>query len=434
MKKTSPKLIIFSMFVLIGISCQKDKLHNRTTKKEVTTKEINSAIEIDEVNFYFENSSSMNGYLKGDNFLENMTRVIGNSKSKKLNTFFVNTDVHQTTDILNRIEKNQIKVGNIRSSDHQFIFKTAIKTALKNNLSIVVTDGIYSVKGKNPSIVSVKIEQAFEKALRENEIETVVLKMTSNFDGTYYSESCKPGHKAIKINQVRPYYIFLFGARKVINKTLEEIVIKNDLKGLEEESRFIITKDLKVNYTVLTQGEEKEGNFKQSGHKPVVKEIGDAEKFSKKGVLLKDRYLQFGIGVDYSNLSIPESYLLNTSNYSIENNTGYQVQEVKKVNELDKTGRSYKWINNQNKKGKFKYTHVLVVRAKKKLYGDLNLSLDINFPQWIINSGTDNDCSIKNNTSRTFAFHRLITGVSKAYQKVNNKRIFFKINIIVKAD
>ena len=435
MKKNTHKIFLCTcLCLLLNISCAKEKRNKRMSQIKVSAKEMLKPIDINEVNFFFENSASMNGYLEGDNFLEAMTRVIGNSASEKLNTFFVNTDVHKAFNLLSKIEKKQIKVGNIGSSDHQFIFKTAIEKAIDNNVSIVVTDGIYSVKGKNPSIVSVKIEQTFERALKENAIEIVVLKMTSNFKGTYYSETCKPGHKAIKINQTRPYYIFLFGNKDVINKTLENIVIKNDLKGLEEESRFIITKNLKVNYTVLTQGMEKEGSFKQANHNPVVKVIGQAIKASKNGVLLKDRHLQFGIAVDYSKSSIPDSYLLNVANYSIENNTGYSIGAIKKVSDLDKTGISYKWINDQNKKGAFNYTHIIVVKAKTKLYGNLNLSLDRNSPEWIANTGSDDDCSINNDTSTTFSFDRLMTGISEAYQKVNNKEEFFKINIIVKAD
>jgi hypothetical protein len=189
---------------------------------------------------------------------------------------------------------------------------------------------------------------------------------------------------------------------------------------------------------VLTQGKEKEGSFRQvrGGNKDnsVVTEIGEAEKSSKRGVLQKDRYLQFGIGVDYSKSSITESYLINTSNYSIENNTGYVVREVKKVSDLDKTGKSYKWINNQNKKGELKYTHIIVVKAKTELYGDLRVSLDIKSPEWIANTGIVDDCSIKNNTTNTFAFDRLMTGVSKAYQKVGKKEEFFKIKIKIKAN
>lgn len=423
---------------LIVISCGTDKPPNRGVKKVKPPKVVTKSIEINKVNFYFENSGSMNGYLKGDNFLETMTRIIGNSQNEELNSFFVNTDTIRTDHLLEKIEKSQIAEGNVSSSDHQFIFKTAIENAINDNVSIVVTDGIYSVKGKNPSIVSVKIEQTFEKALKENAIETMVLKMTSNFKGTYYSETCKSGHKAIKIDQARPYYIFLFGNKNVINKALDEIVIIDDLPGYEEQARFMITKDLNVHYTVLTRGEEKKGSFRQvrgsNKNNSVVKEIGDAEKFSKRGVLLKDSYLQFGIAVDYSDSSIPESYLSNTSNYSIEDNTGYSIEEIKKVEDLDKTGQSYKWIDTQNKRENFKYTHIIVVQGKEKLYGDLNLSLDINFPKWIANSGTTDDCAIRNDTTTTFAFDRLIMGISKAYDKTGNKEDFFELKINIKAN
>ncbi|MCL7755018.1 hypothetical protein [Polaribacter sp. Z022] len=376
----------------------------------------------------------MNGYLNGESFQQTVRRILLNAEEDSLSTYFVNTKEYSQTNLKDKIANKKIATTGIGNSDHKFIFTNAIKNAKGNNLSIVITDGIYSMKGGNIALVEIDIEDAFKKALMYNELETVVLKMTSNFKGTYYSETCKPGHKAIKINQTRPYYLFLFGNKDVINKTFENIVIKDDLKGLEEESRFIITKDLNVNYTVLTQGEEKKGNFKQSGRKSVVKEIGDAEKSSKKGVLLKDRYLQFGIGVDYSKSSIPESYLLNTSNYSIEDNTGYKIEEIKKVSDLDKGSKSYKWVNAQNEKGKFTYTHIVVVKAKTKLYGDLSLSLDINSPEWITKTGTVYDCSIKNDTSTTFAFDRLMAGVSKAYQKVSDKKEFFKINIKVKAN
>jgi hypothetical protein len=426
--------------LLISISCQTDKPPNRTKQIKSPTKDIVKPIEISKINFYFENSASMNGYLGGDNFRQSIGKILRKIDDENLHSYFVNTKKYKVNKILDKIRggASQIKTKGTGNSDHKFIFTNAIKNSSNNNLSIVITDGIYSMKDGNIADVEVDIQDAFEDALKINEIETVVLKMTSNFKGTYYSETCKPGHKAIKINQIRPYYIFLFGNKDVINKTLEKIVIKDDLKGVEEESRFIITKDLKVHYTVLTQGKEKEGSFRQvrGGNKDnsVVTEIGEAEKSSKRGVLQKDRYLQFGIGVDYSKSSITESYLINTSNYSIENNTGYVVREVKKVSDLDKTGKSYKWINNQNKKGKLKYTHIIVVKAKTELYGDLRVSLDIKSPEWIANTGIVDDCSIKNNTTNTFAFDRLMTGVSKAYQKVGKKEEFFKIKIKIKAN
>jgi hypothetical protein len=157
-----------------------------------------------------------------------------------------------------------------------------------------------------------------------------------------------------------------------------------------------------------------------------------AEKFTKSGLLLKNRYLQFGVAVDYSTLSIPSNYLINPINYSIENNTGYKVDEIKTVENLSKDSQTYKWIQNLNKKGNMNFTHILVVKAKSKLYGDLKVNLEMNFPTWISKTGSENDCEIKDDSSTTFAFDRLMNGISKAYKKVNNRNNFFELKINIK--
>lgn len=435
-KKNHAKLIFIFFCLIINISCKTDKVRDISNQEVEQVKLSNNPIHINKINFYFENSGSMNGYLNGENFRQSTGRILRRIEGDSLRSYFVNTKEYKVDKILDKIRGGVIKIKThgTDNSDHKFIFTNAIKNSLNNNLSIVVTDGIYSMKDGNIGDVEVDIQDAFENALKINEIETVVLKMTSYFKGTYYSESCKPEQKSIKISQIRPYYIFLFGNKQVINKALKEIVVIDDLNGHEEQARFMITKDLTVNYTVLTQGEEKQGNFKQVDRTPIVKEIGDAEKFVKRGGQLKDNYLQFGIAVDYSKTSIPESYLVNKFNYSILDNTGYVIEEIKKVSNLDKTSKSYKLIDAKNIKLKYKYTHIIVVKAKEKIYGDLDLSLNINFPEWIEKTGTNNDCDMKKDTSTTFAFDRLMIGVSKAYKKVGKKEDFFKINIKIKAD
>ena len=377
MIKKLASILILIIICLVIYKCGTDKTPKRTNPNE-PIEEISKSTEINKINFYFENSLSMDGYLNGNNFQQAVRRILNNSENDSLITYFVNTKEYTQLNIKDKIANKNISSPGIENSDHKFIFKNAIKNATRNNLSIVITDGIYSMKDGNIALVEVDIEDAFKKALEENEIETVVLKMASDFIGTYYTESKDCKNKPI--NQTRPYYILLFGNKGVIDKTLKEIVIINDLEGYQEQARFMITKDLNVHYTVLTKGEEKKGSFEPSDHSNITKKIIKAKKFSKKGTLLSNTYLQFGIAVDYSNLRIPDSYLINKSNYTVEDNTGYHIEEIKKVEDLDKNSISYKWIDTQNKKDKFKYTHIIVVQGKSNLYNDLNLSLDINFP------------------------------------------------------
>lgn len=429
MEKSTLLVLKILAIILIFNSCVREKkpIRNIEAKKSTTDEEM----KINKVNFYFENSGSMNGYLNGDKFRVTMGEILHNIEDDSLHSFFVNTNEYKADSILDKIRggKSSIKTQGIGNSDHKFIFKNAINNSTNNNLSIVVTDGIYSMQNGNMSDVEVDIKDAFENALKVNEIETVVLKMSSNFNGTYYTESNECENQTI--NQERPYYVLLFGNKEIINKALEEIVVIEDLNGYNEQARFFITKRMKVDYSILTKGEEKKGSFKAKGHSKLydVKEIEDPEKFQKNGIPLKDRYLQFGIAVDYSNLSIPSNYLINTLNYSVEDNTGYKVVEIKTIENIAKSSISYKWIENLNKKGEKNFTHIIVVRAKTQLYNDLKINLIMNFPKWIIQTGTKDDCDIKNDSNTTFAFDRLMSGISKAYKKVNAKENFFKLKI-----
>jgi hypothetical protein len=138
------------------------------------------------INFYFENSGSMNGYLDGKSFKQTMHRIIDES-IPGFNPFFVNTKEYKTSDLLSKIDNKKITTAAIGGSDHQFIFENAIKNAIGNNLSIVVTDGIYSMPKGGINVVEVEIEKSFVRALNDNAIETVVLKMASNYRGPYYT-------------------------------------------------------------------------------------------------------------------------------------------------------------------------------------------------------------------------------------------------------
>ena len=419
-------------------SCSEEPRSKRTNKLDSISEVNDEGIQpefqgINEINFYFENSASMNGYLTGKNFKQTMHIILGNITKDKLVSYFVNTDEYKVDNILRRIDSKKIGVGNISNSDHQFIFTNAIQNAINDDLSIVVTDGIYSVTDGDIDIVEIDIKNAFRDALLENEIETVILKLSSNFDGTYYSESCKPGHKAIRINQTRPYYVLLFGSNEVINKALNEIVETDELPGFEEKARFIITKDKKVEYTILTRGEEKHGEFMptERGGNKIVTSIKDVKKYSKgtfSSTPKEKNYLSFGIAVDYSKFQIPNSYLLDTENYKVDDNTGYKITEVKKITELKKNTKTYKFLDRLAQK----YTHIITVKANKNLMGELEIDLDNNLPTWIKNTGIENDCEINGNETQTFAFDQLINGISKAYEKVNNNDEYLEIKIKIK--
>jgi len=385
-------------------------------------------IKINKINFYFENSASMDGYLMGENFRNSMAEIIYNFKTDTINTYFVNTKDYKTSTILKKIREKNISVGDISNSDHKYIFTNAIKNTSVNNLCIVVTDGIYSMSNGKLTLGDIEkdIEIAFENALRKNEIETVVLKMSSHFKGTYYSETCEPGHKAIPIDQERPYYIILFGNKEVINKALNEIVVKEDLDGYKEQARFLITKGLKVDYSILLNGEDKKGSFTPSVRKnKIIKSINLEEKFQPHNSGSNEAYFQFAIAVNFNNLSIPEDYLLNPENYTISDKTDYEVLQIKELKNVDQSTLNDIKIRDDN------FSHLMILKGKSKLYGDVNIQLDVKIPDWIKSTGSDDDCNIlkDKDTTTTFSFDRLMLGISTAYEKVSKKKEYFNLEI-----
>lgn len=428
MKINSKILIIFSqiIFALLISNCKKTETDGKPPILAGKVLPIVAEVKINKVNFYFENSASMNGYLDGKDFRKSIAEILYNSENEdSLETYFVNSAEHKTTDILNKIRSKQINVGDNMSSDHKFIFTNAINHSSNNNLSIVITDGIYSMKGGNINDVEVDIQNSFKRALAKNKIETVVLKMASNFDGQYYSEKCRV-KGGLKINQERPYYILLFGNKGVIDKALKNLIKVEDLGGYQNQARFFLTKEMKVDYSVLLNGEEKKGSFKPEGNSSPMKSIKETEKHTPNGKSLKDAYLQFAIAVDFSKTSIPEEYLVEKVNYTIDTNTDYEIVEIKKIN-------STSHATKEDVKTRLKNaTHLIIVKGKSQLFGELNIHLNINTPSWIAQTGSVDDCDIRRQTSNTIAFDKLMNGISGAYEEINDKNEYLTLSINIK--
>lgn len=388
-------------------------------------------------NFYFENSASIDGYLKQKEFQQTVNRIYSNLDDKSVSSFFVNTEEHPEENILDRINKGDVNVGNITDSDHTFIFQNAIENASDGAVSIVITDGIYSVKGGNLNLVSIQIESAFKKALKVSEIESVIIKMSSNFEGYYYSSTCTSGKNKQKINQERPYYLMLFGSTTMINESLKNVVNTDDLPGYKEKARFSLTKNIDTPYTILTSGEEMYGTFKaEQRGSYITNSIIDVKKNKRRGAFAstprEENYLQFAIAVDFSNTNLPNSYLNNKNNYTLNKELGYDLIDIKQINEIEKSTATYRELKLINENDQVEFSHIIIVKAESKLFGELNITLNNNLPEWIKNTGDTDDCEIKGDTEGTFAFDELMIGISKAYEIINNKKEILKLTMQIK--
>ncbi|NIJ45131.1 hypothetical protein FHR24_001570 [Wenyingzhuangia heitensis] len=403
--------------------------YSNTPKTNSTVTQLN---ELQGVNVFFENSLSMNGYLGGTSFKTNMFRIdeFASVYGEEYHSYFVNTEEHQITNFWKRIEKKQIKKGNIYQSNHEFILNNALNKALNDRLSIVITDGIYSVSNGDLDIVPLDIERAFKDVNTNDDIATYVIKLSSNYNGTYYYENCED-RKQTKINQERPYYILLFGKPNHINEFLD--AHKKDLVGIKEFTNFTNRTNYSCDYTVLTKGEEKIGDFESISRSvfPVLN-IKDAEKGTPNRASGKNQ-LQFVIAINLNDLSLSQNYLLDNDNYTLNNTKAdYSIESIKAIEKLDKNSKTYHELEKIEERRNKKYSHIIVVNSSAKIYGDINIKLKKQLPEWIKQTGTNNDCDIVENTSQTIAFDRLINGISKAYKRTTDKDDYIEFSINIK--
>lgn len=110
---------------------------------------------INEVNIFLENSGSINGYLTGSSeFNQALNLVLHNAELEfTLNTAYVNTQVYPSKKTLstfvNDLTPTGIKVGDQTTSNINYMFEEAIKATSNGSVSILVSDGIYSLPTLN---------------------------------------------------------------------------------------------------------------------------------------------------------------------------------------------------------------------------------------------------------------------------------------------
>jgi hypothetical protein len=397
---------------LFSCSCSSPS-SKRQKSKEVkdsiqTTENLEAPSQINkpDVKIYLENSGSMFGYLgAGGDFKNVVTRVAGdcdleasavsysliNGKETKLGS-----DLKGFTDILS---VSGLQKGDPSTSDLNGIFDKALKNANRGNVSILISDGIYSVNGSPQQLLgdlqsqSVLTRNKFVRRLREENLITQLIKFKSEFSGYYYPAA----GGQIMINQKRPYYIWLIGD-------------KNDIKNLFADNYF----------EELPGFEDVVKYIKLEGKKPVCGLLRHNAKGSytyKRGLELKDvepRNLEtaFSIGFDFKDIPLPSSYFDQLEVY--QNELGYEVTSVKRFEDLSPSE-----IASAQTCIKSHCTHVVTFEKQRAPWGTMILQVKNLKPVWIDQTHDNDDSDIAGDENKTFGFKYLVKGLNDAYTNVN---------------
>lgn len=394
--------------MLLFASCQLDtpkevpEESGRLVKKEQPRKG-------PKVNFFLENSGSINGYLNpGSEYqlalMEMVTRMNSNYEvSLNLANTLVYPVKNSPSQFVSKLSPETIKQGNTSTSDLTTLLQSAIDSANQNAVSILITDAIYSVKAPDVQsllgklqVESIRTRSQVRNAIKSKDLTTVVVKMSSKFQGNYYPAS--GGVK--KINQSRPYYIFLFGSGKYI-KTCLELLELQTYNGFSEISFFKQPDINEVKYGVVRPlGQYRlKGDFKVDNHSRNNKVLDD--------VSLKNGELGFYFCIDTAPSEIPLEVWSNLENYRVDlaKPLQYEVLESQSISKLDAAVQT-----------SFDFQPELLFKVNGHMFPkEINIEFTIVRPNWVATTSSEDDTDISGNETQTLGFEYLFDAISEAY-------------------
>jgi hypothetical protein len=304
-----------------------------------------------------------------------------------------------------------MNVGDPSTSDINSIFEKILEKAGIGNISILISDGIYSVNGTD-LISKLRTESTltrnkFVRRLQEENLTTFLIKYESRFTGNYYP--AQGGQ--IEIDQNRPYYVWVIGESELIKGKFKEGYFQNQ-PGFVDIVKFVKLNsgDVRSQYVMHNI----KGSAKVGADKLV---LNDADVNSK-------REFAFSLAFDFSKSPYNDEYFRNMDVYA--NDKGYMVTEISSSSDMQPVAQVGLDIK--------KFKHVVTFSKKGPPWGTMEVIVKNIIPKWIEDTNTDDDSIIIDNTSQTFGFEYLIDGIANGYNFVNNTEDIAKFQIKINKD
>ncbi len=385
-------------------------------KNKINTNPIEDTSEVQAikptVNIYIENSESMDGFVnKGNEFTDFITTYLTDisiSFTDDINLNYINSKIipigKDITDFTNKLDKSTFKnKGGNRCETHIFqLLDTILKVKQENSISIFITDGIFSPgRGKDASKYVTDqyngIKKSFSDFYKKNPNASVVIyQLSCQFYGTFFDRHDKPFPNT---KETLPYYVWLIGDSKQLN-TLIEKVPETKYKKNGIQNVFSISEGDKLVEYAVKRGS---GNFDLNKKEPktTIEKLKKETKGSRNTV-------RFSVNVNLSGFLLSNNYLLDTSNYELNN-------------------KNYCLTIDEAIPNKFGYTHLLNFESQNVHKGDVTVKLKMQIPKWVeeINDSIGT-APVK---GKTYGIKYQIHGIYEAFTITNNYYTEIKIKI-----
>lgn len=297
--------------------------------------------------------------------------------------------------------------GNSSYTDFKLIFEKIFQAQKPGNVSVLVTDLIYSPQ--NTADVSV------EKILNEeNSVATSIFKtykgksiivnqMMGDYNGQYYPYN----NASFTYNGKRPFYVIIIGDAATIDlmssddkyaKFLHPDGVKNSYRFNQAQSN--------INFKVIPDWKDNVGRFRVSRDDQAT--LTHCEGDRETGMLC------FTIAANFKPLNKDDNFLTDIANYSVQSQSGFQIA-VRPIQQAD--------INNNNRNYLDGMSHLITVKGKfEKSHDQLSITIANQFPEWITaaSSTSDTNPAAAGFSTTTFGLERFLHGIFDAFSAGND--------------
>ena len=393
------------------------------------------AVEPLKVNFYLERSGSMIAYDSpaGDGsfkaaIVQMLNNLPGNNADHKI--YVVNSSINAYPKGFDQFVKDSNifeatkGIGNPSFTDFGAIFDKILNNTKDDELSILVTDMIYSTKdmtGVNPKKVFAEA-QGMTNSVFKSEVKKksmLIVKMTGSYNGLYYPYNSPS--KGVAYNGKRPYYIVIVGnneniARLTQDENYEAFAQLSRLRGYENMYLFETDDVYEPYYSLLLSHPQIRGRFQP--------ERGQGTQVTKLEGLKTDRNsgdIRLVLAVDLSKMLIADEYLTDVNNYVVDADDAVTIKEIRTINKSDVTPAERKYAQSA--------THLFVLSVKEPKHEQkVRIKLLNRMPRWIASSSNDNDARVDATT--TFGLKYLLQGIYDSYRRNSDgKPYYFEMDL-----
>lgn len=414
---------------------------NRRNPIEVQFEGLGAAKPYLTVKFYLERSGSMTPYDAKDcngEFKSAIVKLLNSLPGEDSdNTLYVvNSEVNKYPEGIkqfihaNNIFESTKGMGDASFTDFGLIFDEILNKNKSGEISVLVTDMIYSPKdaaGINPNKVFAEaqgiVSNVFKSKVTSKSM--LVLKMSSSYSGPYYPYNVQS--KGVPYKGNRPYYIVMVGdnadiARLSSEEKYADFIDFKNLKGFQNLYLFDASGVYTPYYCFLLKSKDSRGEFR-TPH-------GQGEQITSLEKVKKDRKsddIQLALGINLNNMFIDQDYLADPSNYVVESSVPVKIKSIRPIDE--NTDLS---VNQNSLRGRM--SHVIVLSTEKAVRNEeVTIKLLNKLPGWVEKSSSDDDTNLGAATfpTTTFGLKYIMNGIYDSYKKLANgtQPVYFTIKL-----